>query len=250
MTMGVGGLARVAVTTWWRATSWTVETTVHGGAELVRRATSGEPPAVVAARAGADLRHFAQALLGLEEPDRVDTVPPDASTAELQAMGAELLRRSADVGVTEEGHPAYARILSEITPDEARIMRFLYREGPQPAVDVRTNRPFGVGSELIEGGLNMVAEQAGCRHVDRINPYLTNLSRLGLVELSKEQVANPNRYQLVEAQPKVTEAMKRAGRSPRTVHRSIHLNEFGEEFCRVCLPPEPAAAADPTVVGG
>lgn len=235
------GLARVAVTYWLRAASWTVETTVHGGSELVRLATSGDPPHVLAARAGADLRQFAQQLLGLDEPNHVEP-PPGTSTAELRAKGAELLRRSADVTVTEEGHPAFARILSELTPDEARILRFLYREGPQPAVDVRTNRPFGVGSELIEGGLNMIAEQAGCRNVDRAHAYLTNLSRLGLVRFSAEQVADPNRYQLVEAQPKVAAAMKRAGRSSRTVHRSIHLTEFGAEFCRVCLPPEPTVA--------
>lgn len=244
------GLARVAVTSWLRAASWTVETTVHGGSELVRLATSGDPPHVLAARAGADLRRFAQQLLGVDESNHAEPPPIGTSTAELQAKGAELLRRSADVTVTDEGHPAFARILSELTPDEARVLRLLYGEGPQPAVDVRTNRPFGVGSELIEGGLNMIAEQAGCRYVDRINQYLTNLARLGLVRFSTEQVANPNRYQLVEAQPKVAEAMKRAGRSSRTVHRSIHLTEFGAEFCRVCLPPEPHASAESTVAGG
>jgi abortive infection alpha-like protein len=246
----VVGLARVAVTSWLRAASWTVETTVRGGSELVRLATSGDPPHVLAARAGDDLRRFAQQLLGVDEPNHAEPPPIGTSTAELQAKGAELLRRSADVSVTDEGHPAFARILSELTPDEARVLRFLYREGPQPAVDVRTNRPFGVGSELIESGLNMIAEQAGCRYVDRINSYLTNLARLGLVRFSTEEVDNPNRYQLVEAQPKVAEAMKRAGRSSRTVHRSIHLTEFGTEFCRVCLPPEPRAPAEPTVTGG
>ncbi|HEY3717625.1 MAG TPA: DUF4393 domain-containing protein [Jatrophihabitantaceae bacterium] len=232
----VPGIARVVVTSWWHAVSWSVGATVTGGTALAKRAMNGDPAANIASDAAADLRSFAWRVLGLGEqatPER------PASAESLQALGANLLHRSADVTVTEEGHPAYARILAEITPDEARILRFLYREGPQPAIDVRTNRPLGVGSELIEGGLSMIAEHAGCRHVDRIHPYLTNLNRLGLIEFSKEQVANPNRYQLVEAQPNVAAAMKRAGRSPRTVHRSIHLNEFGEEFCRVCLEPSP-----------
>jgi hypothetical protein len=82
----------------------------------------------------------------------------------------------------------------------------------------------------------MIAEYAGCRHVDRVNPYLTNLNRLGLLEFSKEQVENPNRYQLIEAQPKVAEVRGRAGRSPRIVHRSIHLNDFGRDFVATCLP--------------
>jgi hypothetical protein len=41
---------------------------------------------------------------------------------------------------------------------------------------------------------------------------------------------------VVEAQPKVAEAMKHAGRMPKAVHRSIHLNEFGRTFCETCLP--------------
>ena len=154
----------------------------------------------------------------------------------MQRRGDELLRRSNDVHVVEDTHPAFARILSEITPDEARILRFLYLDGPQPSIDVRTNRPLGIGSELVAGGLNMIGEHAGCRNVDQIHQYLTNLARLGLIEFSKEQVTNPQRYQVVEAQPKVTEAMKRAGRMPKAVHRSIHLNEFGRTFCEACLP--------------
>ena len=154
--------------------------------------------------------------------------------------GQNLLRRSNEVGKQDDTHPAFARILTEITPDEARVLRFLYMSGPQPAIDVRTNRPLGIGSQLVAGGLNMIAEMAGCQNVDRIHPYLTNLFRLGLVEFSKEKVSNPQRYQLIEAQPKVADAMKQAGRWPRLVQRSVHLNSFGEEFCATCLPVDGA----------
>jgi len=166
---------------------------------------------------------------------RANNSVEDASTETLRARGEQLLRQSADVDVAEEGHPAYARILSELTPDEARILRFLFREGPQPAIDIRTHRPFGIGSELVAGGLSMIGEHAGLRHLDRIHPYLTNLFRLGLIEFSKETVANPNRYQVIEAQPRMSEAMAKAGRAPKIVRRSILLNDFGQEFCKTCL---------------
>src|SRR5204863_4814974 len=111
----------------------------------------------------------------------------NATTDDLRVHGEDLLRRSNDVHIAEDTHPAFARILAELTPDEARILRYLYLNGPQPSVDVRTNRPLGIGSELVAGGLNMIAEHAGCRHLDRIHPYLTNLNRLGPIEFSKEQ---------------------------------------------------------------
>jgi Abortive infection alpha len=237
----VPDLARVAAASWWKVTSWSLQTTIAATATVIKRTTSGEAPAVVIAGLASDARGAAWRALGLTDqtdergvPETI--VPAGATTHDLRARGTELLRRSNDVHVVEDTHPAFARILSEITPDEARILRFLYLQGPQPSIDVRTNRPLGIGSELVAGGLSMIGEHAGCRNVEWIHQYLTNLFRLGMVEFSKEQVSNPQRYQLVEAQPKVADALKRAGRWPRTVHRSIHLNAFGEEFCRTCLP--------------
>jgi hypothetical protein len=237
----VPGLARVASASAWRAASWSVGASLATTNYVVRKAMDGEAPAAILQEAATDLREAALRLLGLpEQPQVVRTVdaPVTAtpSMTDLQRRGSELIRRSNDVHVVEDTHPAFARILSEITPDEARILRFLYLDGPQPSIDVRTNRPLGIGSTLIAGGLSMIAEHAGCVHVDRVHPYLTNLARLGLIEFSKEQVSNPKRYQVVEAQPKVVEALKRAGRMPKMVQRSILLTSFGEEFCRTCLP--------------
>ncbi|MDQ2748927.1 MAG: DUF4393 domain-containing protein [Actinomycetota bacterium] len=237
----VPDLARVAAVSWLKVAAWSLQTSIAATGTVIKRTTSGEPPAAVVAGLASDARGAAWRALGLGDqtdergvPETI--VPAGATTHDLQARGTELLRRSNDVHVVEDAHPAFARILSEITPDEARIVRFLYLQGPQPSVDVRTHRPLGIGSELVAGGLNMIAEHAGCRNVEWVHQYLTNLNRLGVVEFSKEQVSNPQRYQLIEAQPKVANALKRAGRWPRTVHRSIHLNAFGEEFCRTCLP--------------
>jgi hypothetical protein len=238
------GLARFAAVSAWHAVGWSVGAAFAGASYVARRTVDGEPAMTIIQDAANDLRDMAWRALGMQDgmlPDRPlpNRDSPRATQEELYKRGSDLLRRSNDVHVVEDTHPAFARILSDITPDEARILRFLYLEGPQPAVDVRTYRPLGIGSELVAGGLNMIAEHAGCRNLDRTSLYLTNLNRLGLIDFSKEQVSNPSRYQVIEAQPKVTEAMKRAGRMPRTVHRSIHLNQFGEEFVRTCLPLNP-----------
>jgi hypothetical protein len=244
----VPGLARVAAVSSARALSWSLGTGAAAARAVIRRSMSGEPPTAVIQNLAVDLRGAAWRALGVD--DRADghgvpesVAPISATTEDLRTRGEDLLRRSNDVHVTEDTHPAFARILAELTPDEARILRFLYLNGPQPSVDVRTNRPLGIGSELIGGGLNMIAEHAGCRNGERIHQYLTNLSRLGLIEFSKDPVSNPQRYQLLEAQPKVSEAMRKAGRFARSVRRSIHLNAFGEDFCRACLPVHGAPPA-------
>jgi hypothetical protein len=56
------------------------------------------------------------------------------------------------------------------------------------------------------------------------------------VWFSRESLDDPRRYQVLEAQPDVVEAMRKAGRTGRTVRRSILLTPFGRDFCDTCLP--------------
>jgi hypothetical protein len=233
-------LVRLAAGAYWRTAQWTLETSARAGKTILRAAVSGESTAQLLQWTGAELRAYVRRALGVTNgEDGASEFAPSVRDRDealpLRERGTELLRRSADVRFEEDAHPAYARILGDLAPDEARILRLLALEGPQPAVDVRTSRPLNIGSQLVAPGLTMIGAQAGCRHTDRVNAYLDNLNRLGLIWFSRESLTDPLRYQVLEAQPDVIEAMRRAGRS-RTVRRSIHLTPFGEDFCKTCLP--------------
>ncbi|MCC7078552.1 MAG: DUF4393 domain-containing protein [Acidimicrobiia bacterium] len=223
-------------------------------------------PTQVAAEIGSDVRAAVLDLLGLgnsavapgtqsrsnglrSRSGRAVAPRRTVTAAELQARGAELLHDAADVWYEADAHPAYARILDELSPDEARILCLLSTDGAQPAIDVRTNRPLGVGSELVAGGLSMIGLQAGVRRVDRTRADLNNLYRLGLVWFSREEVEDPTRYQVVEVQPDVVDVLRRAGRSPKIVRRSIHLTPFGEDFCTTCLPSPASRGRSPNGTG-
>ncbi len=244
-------LARLAFAAWLRATGWTVQASLAASSRVLRGAANGESPAKIIRDVEGELRDYVRQLLGVEsegddsadraEPVDAEVVDDDHLTVEdLRERGRDLLRRSADVYDSDEAHPAYARILHELAPDEARILRLLAREGPQPAVDVRTAGPLAIArSELVAPGLNMIGPAAGAKHPDRIKPYLDNLYRLGLVWFSREPLSDPLEYQVLEAQPDVTEAMEEAGRG-KTVRRSIHLTEFGQDFCELVLPEDTA----------
>jgi hypothetical protein len=236
---GLPGLVRVAVSSSWRIMQWAFTTTTTTVTDVAKAVVAGESPAKVVDMATAPIRTLVRDAFGptSDNGDRAPVVHsrPGATAEELRARGAQLLSDSADVWFEDDTHPAYARILEELSPDEARILRFLAIEGPQPAVDVRTHRPLGVGSELVSGGLSMIGRHAGVRNLERTKADLNNLYRLGLLWFSREEVEDSQQYQVVEVQPDVIEAMRKAGRSPKTVHRSIHLTEFGEDFCAVCL---------------
>src|SRR3954447_7634896 len=258
------GLARIGAVASIRLLEWTAGAYVRAGTRLVRAAVNGESAGDVLTRTGEDLLAYFRDLLvetgdgagpappaTTPAPDGAVVVPdddiPDAEVivederptqTALRQCGAELLRRSADLEDAEddEAHPAYVRILDELAPDEARILRLVMMEGPQPAVDVRTGGPIGkLKDELVAPGLNMIGMEAGLRRPQLVQRHLHNLYRLGLIWFSREQLEDPTRYQVLEAQPEVAAAMDEAGRG-RTVRRSIHLTPFGDDFCRTCLP--------------
>jgi Abortive infection alpha len=243
------GLARVYASAWLRTAEWAVESSVRTSARLMS-AAAGAPATEMIEEAMGDVREYASGLLRIADGGSAELrarsrrrgrPAGELEPETLRERGAELLRRSADIHYREESHPAYERILDALAPDEARILRLLATRGPQPAVDVRTGIPHvRIASALVAPGLTMIAAEAGCRYPERIKPYLNNLYRLGLIWFSREPVRDSLRYQVVEAQAEVTEAMRRAGRLGHTVRRSIVLTPFGRDFCELCLPLEPA----------
>lgn len=237
------GLARVAAAAWLRTGRWGVETYVRTSGRLVRAAATGDSEMLT--DVGHDLREQARKLLGLDQQDdQPQATEAEQTRASLRGLGGELLARSTDVRYEEHAHPAFARILGEMAPDEARILRLLATEGSQPAIDIRSSAPLNLMSELVAQGLTMIAAEAGCRYVDRVPAYLNNLYRLGLIWFSREPVGDHLRYQVLEAQPEVAEALRKAGRGRgKTVRRSIRLTPFGVDFCATCLPLTPAQVA-------
>ena len=254
------GVARIAGTAWLRSASWVAGSSARSARNLARAMTDPTAAGELVRGVATDLADATRAIStvagkishGVPIPvalfeasvSLTSAIAPEQSDREpkreltLRERGEELLRRSRDVWSEGEAHPAYARILEEVAPDEARILLLLLRGGPQPSVDVRTGGPVGmVSSSLLSGGLTMIGPRAGVRYLDEVPAYLNNLFRLGLIWFSREQLEDPLEYQVVEAQPDVLEAMHSV-RFAKVVRRSIHLTPFGVDFCKTCLVDE------------
>src|SRR5690242_6889237 len=166
LTTLVPALARLSVRTWMRGAAWGVGTSVRAGRRLARAAVDPDAATELVLEVRKELRGYAREFLGVNEIDeQVQLLAPAVSATTLsrrgrrngritegqvlRQLGAELLKQAADVYEEEATHPAYARILSELAPDEARILRVLTVDGPQPLVDVRATNLIGIGSQLV-----------------------------------------------------------------------------------------------------
>lgn len=240
------GVLRISAGAWLRTAEWTINTAARAVSGVANAAISGTPPGQLLGSAGEEIVEGARRILGVTDLEQrlLGNRQPEAKAApsadgSLRERGADLLNRSADVRALDDAHPAYDRILSELAPDEARILRLFANSGPQAAVDVRTWRPLDVGAQTVAPGLTMIGPRAGVRYIDRVPAYLNNLFRLGLIWFSHDPLDDLPAYQVLEAQPDVLGAMRSAGRA-KIVRRSILLTPFGVDFCSLCLPANTA----------
>lgn len=152
-----------------------------------------------------------------------------------------LLERSREPAPPDdEPHPAFARIVDALSPDEARIIVLLCEEGPQPIVAVRAAPLIGRGAQTVLENVSLVGEQAGCHRPERTPAYIDNLCRLGVTERHDEELVGNEDYEVLASRREVTEAEEAIAeeRNQRaSVDRGqLRLTRLGELLCEVCLP--------------
>ncbi|MFC4373442.1 Abi-alpha family protein [Nocardia halotolerans] len=232
------GLARIAGLSLRHIAGAVTKGAVHTATELVDDIRAGEPMSAIIDERVEAVRRAALGALGLNPTTTggFRAFDDDIDAEELKTLGDAMITEGWDSAQQpREVHPSFVPILHDLTPDEARILRFLAVAGPQPAIDIRTKAPFGIGSQRLADGINMIANMAGCAMPERDHHYLGNLNRLGLVRFSSEPVADFRRYAFLEAQPAAQAAYKSVKMRAISQYRSIFLSVFGVQFCDACF---------------
>jgi hypothetical protein len=254
----VSGIARIAAGAWLRGATWGLGTTVKATRRLGEAAVSGESAAQLIDELREEALENLRLVLGVVErepraapitdafnsivPERRPAPDPDRDTAEsLRDRGTALLERAAEVdrGGTAI-HPGFDRIIDQLAPDEARILKLLGNDGPQPIVYIHRAAPMGLGAREVARRLSLIGREAGCLRPELLPAYIDNLVRLGLIAIRRDPVTDEQAYEVVEAQPEVIEALRSVSGTlfrGQISRRSVHLTDFGRTFCQVCFPP-------------
>lgn len=109
-----------------------------------------------------------------------------AQEQELRQLYANLLASSMDSKTADVSHPAFVEVIRQMTPDEARLAKFLLPKSWYPAVrSVNGNRKEGLFG--VSAGHRKLVLDAGVRW-DWIRSGLDNLVRLGLIRVEPENI--------------------------------------------------------------
>lgn len=170
---------------------------------------------------------------------------------DVRDMFANLIATAMVTDLAKNALPAYVEILKQITPDEARILKYLSTPQPVPAISVYDTDAakwtvLGPGeSRRMVRHFSIVADDAGCSNSDMVIAYLDNLERLGLLEIVEgRQYTVAGVYDRIEGHDWVKTIIEKVnsqvGRKAHIERHCMDVTVLGRHFMATCvLPPQP-----------
>lgn len=164
-----------------------------------------------------------------------------AGTAPLRSAMSELLERSVESTRTDSREYLYGTIISQLVPDEARILAALADGAHFAAVDVVQKQRRGK-ERVVVANASAVGRQAGLVTPENTPTYLTRLQNFGLIEFGPEEEELAVQYDILATDSTVQDARRSLnGRGAvKLVRKSLRMSAFGAQFWDAADPSRPA----------
>jgi hypothetical protein len=198
----------------------------------------------------AKLKARMERKLGAVPPDRL--LPPPANiagpaafqyvlladndeTAELREMFENLLVTSMDRATAKQAHPAFVGMISQMTPDEAWILKSVDKSeyAALTVTDFSGNESNGV-----PGGLRTMLGRGIGIDESRIPEYISNLDRLGILRIdwNSSTSVDYDAYARIEGLVKADfPHVKDYDRDLRLSSAVICVTALGTQFLKICI---------------
>lgn len=158
----------------------------------------------------------------------------------LRELYANLLATSIDRRTAHEAHPAFVEIIRQLTPDEAKILKFIFEHMYLPIITLQAEIPGERAGFDYAPDFSNVAEKTHCQFPELTPQYLGNICRLGLAEFHRNSYIDDKGMYWELLKHKAVKAVKKEIRekfSLGTIVRReyVAITELGRQFCRACL---------------
>lgn len=161
---------------------------------------------------------------------------------ELRNMYANLLANSMNAVVKNGVHPGFVEIIKQLSPDEAKILRYFATHNVIPIVTLIYVNEKGEGIDVVKNFSN-VGEIVQCESPFEVNKYFNNLIRLGLLEPSQafSSLTNKKLYESLKnhwyIQERTNESVLKQTKytQVRFMEGFMSITDYGASFCNICL---------------
>lgn len=159
----------------------------------------------------------------------------------LRSAMTELLQRSTDADSGQTREYLFGSIVSQLVPDEARVLAALAGGRAFAAVDV-VNKPNGRSgrNQTVLANTSTLGTAAGISVPAGIGTYLSRLQGFGLIDFAHDPTHLDPQFEslLRDAGVAAARAGIEAGRqgNAKIVRKAVTLSPLGQEFWAACAP--------------
>jgi len=176
----------------------------------------------------------------------VESLKFAANEETLRDLYANLLATSIDSATAQNAHPGFVQIIKNMSPDEAKIIKYLITSGDQPLIDIKINVQSKGGFRILRRNFSHIGKNVGCDFNNLIPNYLDNLCRLGLLEIpAGRYIIAEGIYEKLEEDQEITSIKQQIlveananpadGLSVGFDRKKIELTDLGKQFCFACV---------------
>lgn len=159
--------------------------------------------------------------------------------SDLADLYANLLATSMDKATAYRAHPGFVDMIKNMSPDEARIMRYLAFNGDQAVINIKQIVNEQGHFRTTHRHVSLLGVKAQCAYPPLAANYLDNLVRLGLIEIPDRFLTREEIYKEIEEHPQIkaiTDSIaKIEGSKVEIEKQKIELTDLGKQFVRACV---------------
>lgn len=134
----------------------------------------------------------------------------------------------------------YLQLLSQLVPDEARILSAMADGRAHAMIHVAGGPPIGPVMRRVLDNYSYVGRSASVRLEDMTPQYLDHLIRLGLVETGPEDKSLEVKYEVMANDKTIRALGKKVEKEfrfpPRILRRTIFATQLGRDLWHDCAP--------------
>jgi hypothetical protein len=159
---------------------------------------------------------------------------------ELAEMYANLLATSMDVKTALHAHPAFVDMIKNLSPDEARMLRYLSSNTLYPIINIKLVQSDNGAYVIAHRHFSLLGMDAHCQHPFLAASYLDNLVRLGLAEIPEfGHLTEEALYKRIEGFPQIKGILesysKFTDRRCEVEKLRAMVTDLGQQFIRACV---------------
>ncbi|MDP9117052.1 MAG: DUF4393 domain-containing protein [Actinomycetota bacterium] len=223
---------------------WGLARRLPGGQALQREVQRLQDAALCEVRRILDVPEVSPARAATEQERVMMLVATDNGSDPLRHAMNELLERSVEPDRNASRDYLFGNIISQLVPDEARILAALSGGSKFAAADIVAKHLGRSATRTVLSNASTVGRSSGVVTPDNVPTYLTRLLGFGLVELLAPDESLDVQYDILatDATVQAAEATIEARRqgSPRMVRKTLAISALGREFWAATDPSRPA----------